>query len=204
MNHVEGPAFIPSSSPYFDKESPPPKEVGETLFDHTSQFYAWYLSWDGSPTLHKETFSLLSTTMQVAKVSFQGGLYLSSQTEKEALTKLHSLRDALTNGSASSHSIYESISSLLALLTENNPKAKLIAKSTLLEYKTLIYSEKPLPSELIEDYHTITTRLISRITPSLGDLDAEKLAREITKLLDSSQDPGETLLTLNDLIAHWP
>ena len=204
MNHLDGPVFIPSSSPYFDKESPPPKEVGETLFDHLSQFYAWYLSWDGSPTLHKETFSLLSTTMQVAKISSEGGLYLTHEKETEALTKLTSLTDDLINGSSSSQAIYESINSLLDGLTEKNPKARLIAKAMLLEYKTLIYSESPLPSQLIEDYRALTAQLISKVTPSLGDLDAEKLVREIIKLLDIPQDPEATLLTLNDLLAHWP
>ena len=204
MSLVNGPAFIPSSSPYFDKPSPANQQVGETLFDHTSQFYAWYLSWERTPTDHKETFSLLSTIMQVAKISLAGGLYLDNDGEKEALSKLQDLGDQLINGSFPPHEISETIDSILNSLTDNNPKAKLIAKSTLLEYKMLIHNPIPQPPQLFDDYHQVTEKLIAKVNPLLGDFDAEKLSRELSKFIDAPQDPERTIAALSDLIDRWP
>ncbi|MBP9840931.1 MAG: hypothetical protein KBC64_00720 [Simkaniaceae bacterium] len=198
MSLVNGPAFIPSSSPYFDKHPSISPEIGGDLFNHTSQFYAWYLSWERAPTEHKETFSLLSTIMQVAKVSLEGGLYLNKEREREGVLKLQDLSEGLTNGSYASHEISETVSSILMNLIDNNPKARLVAKSTLLEYKLLIYNNKQdLPRDVF-------VYLTSKITPSLGDLDAEKLSRELSKLLDSSQEPEEILGNLTALLNHWP
>ena len=201
---IDGSSFIPSSSPSFERSVPPREETGSALFNETSQFYAWYLSWERSPSEHKETFSLLSTIMQVAKVSLEGGLYLSKESEEEATSHLQTLGDRLMNGSYSTHEISGAIESILSNLTENNPKAKLIAKSTLLQYKMVMHQDAHPGEHLAADYHEAMSRLTAKVTPSLGDLDAEKLSRELTKLINGNASPEVTLENLNEVLNHWP
>jgi hypothetical protein len=204
MGVIDESAFIPSSSPYFDRPLPLHQEAGENLFNHTSQFYAWYLSWQRDPSEHKETFSLLSTIMQVAKISLQGGFYLNKEKEQEAVEKLEDLGDEMINGTFPPHDISAMIGSILNNLIDNNPKAKLIAKSILLEYKLLIHSSNQQSLQLTDDYHHVMDRLISKVTPLLKDFDAEKLSRELSKFIETPQDPEKTIDTLNTLLDTWP
>jgi len=177
--------------------------VGAQLFEQTSQFFAWYLTWDSAPADHARSFEYLSQIMQIARVSKEGGNFLSSMQEKKALDSLSSLQEDLFNGNIRHPDIQESLMHILHSLTDSNPKAKLISHTTELEYLLCIHPSGNQPSDATERYQQTLSYIISKVTPNMLDVHAHAIAQGLSKILDNPQAIPDIQQALHEAIRGW-
>ncbi|GAB4184486.1 MAG: hypothetical protein Tsb0015_00470 [Simkaniaceae bacterium] len=207
MVDINGGDFQAPISPKWLDYSPPypsGSSFGNKLFENVSHFYAWYLSWDSKPSNHTETFELLSRIMRIAQVSKEGGNFLSSFQEKDALEAFSDLSDDLSYGKLENPEINDRLNKILAHLTDNNPKAKVVSYITSLEYLINIRNADIIPKPLLEDFKAQFSSLIEKLNPNLSDINAEAISRHLKEILQSPPGRFEDILSeIKDMTKKW-
>ena len=94
------------------------------------------------------------------------------------------------------------INSLDSIVSQN-PKAKLVAKITELEYKTCLRDPTQLSDEDQASLKDLFTEISNRISSDTPSLNAEAISRSIDKLLDESPPPNTMIQELQDNIKSW-
>ena len=193
--------FFPPHSPFSGNRKHPEREAGHHLYHETAEFYAWFMSWVPHPSTHRSTFQYLSRIMRIAHVSTTGGKFLSGAEEQSALGKLSHLREELYNGNIHFHEIEGNLLLILHSLIQANPKAKLVAHATELEY-LLCISNPSTPSNA-EQYQNFFNRVIEQIKPELPDIHAQAIAQGLSRIVDNHKQISDVHRALNDAIKGW-
>ena len=199
---IGGP-FPPISS-WPQQAVPIPKSVaGERLFEETSQFYEWYLSWDASPSEHARSFECLSQIMRIAQTSKEGGGFLSSTQETSALNSLSSLKDDISNGYIRINEIQTSLLQILQNLTDANPKARLVSQTTKLEYLLCVHPSRDQSKDITGRYQQLLSHIISQVTPNMLDSHANAISQGLSKILDNPESVSDIHQALHEAIKGW-
>ncbi len=178
-----------------------PQEIGHKLFDCTSDFYAWYMSWDTVPSDHPETFRALSQIMKIAQTSYEGGNYLRESEEKEALQTLSQLRERLFYGNMKTDEILSQLTDVLQTMISQNPKARVVAHATELEYVFCIQSKETNPS--LEDFQQYLHSILKMVNPSLLEIHAHAIAQSMAMILEQAAEISDPKSTLEQALQRW-
>ena len=186
---------------FWNKESSSNPPVGIVLFEAAFDFYAWYLSYDLTPSKHHRVFESLSLLMQMAKLSFEGACILSIQEEAYLLKELREFSDALSSGMFNNHDLVQALEKMLRKLTDANPKARLIAALVRLEYKICCHNENAFNEVSHATFKQLIQNAFEKISPTLPDLIASTLSRELEALLAKPLDAHTFLQEFHNSIA---
>lgn len=177
---------------------------GTKLFDHASSFYSWYLQRINTDMdYHQPTRETLAKIMNIAKVSADHGNFLSKTEEDSSVLAIKNLTDDLNIGAKKQYNIPEVLINSLDSIVSQNPKAKLVAKITELEYKTCLRDPTQLSDEDQASLKDLFTEISNRISSDTPSLNAEAISRSIDKLLDESPPPNTMIQELQDNIKSW-
>lgn len=183
--------------------SHPTQPVGQELFDEVTDFYSWYItSWyDGAASEHGEaTRKALSLIKRVSEVSMNGGNFLTEREESGALAALRNIFQDLHSGKLRKNHLPSALVHLMETLTRNNPKAKLVALTTELEYIHCINPPLSQSSEITVKYQQIFDSIIQSITPHMREINASALSRELSRFLENSTTTESLQLAIKDWI----
>lgn len=175
--------FEPSLPSKLRGESP--SLIGALLFEKAFDFYAWYLSYDLTPSKHHTILESLAIFMQIATLCFEGQHILSTHEEKHLVKEISELYDGTSNGMIHNKDLLNSLDHLLRTFTDTNIRARLVAALIKLEYK---YSKE---CSLKPSYLTLKQLIqegLKNISPSLPDLVIFTLCRELEALYKKSLD----------------
>ncbi|MCH9630331.1 MAG: hypothetical protein S4CHLAM37_03270 [Chlamydiia bacterium] len=165
-----------------DRMASQKSHIGKALFDSAFNFYAWYLAHDDAPVTHCKVFELLSEIMQISKISFENGMYLSAEEERIASGAIFELSDSLSTGYTKCGEIPIVLEGILKKLTDDNPRAFIIASLTKLEYKLCIHNELELSEEESLQIKELIRNVGLKIVPDLPDLVVNTLARDLVRI----------------------
>ncbi len=187
------PPPVPSWTP--QEYRPSHHTPGQLLYEEVSNFYtevARRISDLHHPQEYAKTLQQISQLMRIAHCSSSGGEFLSKEAEEIARQRLSELREELDDGKSHTENIAPEVSSIIFSLTYNNPKALLVSRLTELEYKFCIHrieEQANLSSQQAEELYSqvegvrhVLNRAIQEIKPSLVDLKALELARQLHDL----------------------
>lgn len=201
--HADEPFHVPHSPLSKEQGTPSSSKVGQRLFDTTSEFYAWYLSWDINPSDHRESFKILSQIMRIAQVSLSKGHFLQEEEETLALTRFNGLKERLFDGNIKSKEIVHRLTDILLLLTRSNPKSRLVAQATELEYLFCLYPKEPLSEEQLAQMEKLLHKILSAVTPELMDIHAHAIAQGLAKLIEKPSSHANPLRAVEEAIGNW-
>ena len=176
---------------------------GQRLFDQISEFYAWYLSWDISPKVHAKTFEFLSRIMRIAQVSKDWGHFLSDEEEQKALKLLSSLREELFDGLCRQQEIPQTLLNILQLLTNSNPKARLVARTNELEYILCVNAAPSQPPEIRTRYQLLLDHILNQITPNLRDTHAHAVSQGLSKIIENPNAIADIHAAILQATQRW-
>ncbi len=207
MSAPLGKDFEAPISPWTDRVyssiSSSAKPGGEKLFDQVSEFYAWYMSWDISPKEHAQTFEYLSRIMRIAQVSKDGGHYLSDSEEQKALKSLSSLREDLYDGFCRQQEIPKNLLKIIQVLTEANPKSRLVARTNQLEYMLCVHALASKDPEQNARYQFLLNQIISKVNPALLDTHAHAVSQGLLKIIETPKAIPDIHGAILQAIKHW-
>ncbi|PCI94406.1 hypothetical protein COB11_03890 [Candidatus Aerophobetes bacterium] len=174
--------------------------IGKALFDSAFNFYAWYLAHDNAPVIHCKVFEFLSEIMQISKISFENGLYLSAEEERIASSAILELSDSLATGFTKCSDIPIILEKILKKLTDDNPRALIIAALTKLEYKLCIHNELGLTEEVSNQMKDLIRSAGLKIVPDLPDLIVNTLARDLIRIDSKTTEDCNLIETFKDSV----
>ena len=167
VNPFQMPDFLPHRPQELEPQNP-----GKNLFEQASHIHAELLTHDQNIDAHKEAYHNLTLLEKIGQFSHESGPILTPSEERLTLSSLEDLHESLQNGTQSLSTLAPALAEILTHLSDNNPKAHLLALLTTLETLHSINA----PSRLLDTL------------PSLTDFEAAALTREITPLLSSPID----------------
>lgn len=176
---------------------------GKSLFDHAFNFYAWYLTHEKIPKDSSPVFEGLSHLMQIAKISFQKGLFLTAEEEKEAVYGLSELAENLSNGFTKCSDIHHAIEVILKKLTDDNPRALLVSCLTHIEYKVCIHNVFHLKEEELEESRMLIWAVQNKISAKLPDLVVNTFGRNLQKLCKNLPSHASLMEVLQDCLKFF-
>ncbi len=179
----------------------PPQErmqgVGRKVFDATTEFYDWLMGTSLSThTDQAATYQQINQLLRIADCSSKQGQFLTGQDENRALECLKDCREQLYDGEIRPPA---AIGKVLSTLTENNPKALLVAKLTEMEYRYCIYPSQKGDTESDQEIQHLFQKVVEEISPRLLDIKALELARELTSFLDTDKPSND----LKPILQNW-
>lgn len=175
-------------------ESPP----GGKLFSTGSDFYTWYMCWVKEPKTHAETFQALSELMRIGLLSSEGGLYLSKEEELTAEESICILKNELCDGSTKQTEVHNKLQQIANSLILNNPKAKLVAYATKLEYKYCILTPSSIKDKSLR---SCLDKLVQTVTPSLLAVNAYAISQILSQTLE--ENPADPQEKLSKELKNW-
>ncbi|MBS0649781.1 MAG: hypothetical protein JSR93_01340 [Verrucomicrobia bacterium] len=194
-------------SPWTDREFPSIKSSskpnGQQLFEQVSDFYAWYMSWDITPSDHAKTFELLSRIMRIAQVCKDGGLFLTYDEEEKALKSLSSLREDLFDGFCRQHEIGANLLKIIQILVTSNPKARLVARTNELEYMLCVYAPPSQNEAEKARYQLLLDQILRKVTPSLLDTHAHAVSQGLAKIIENVNTIENIHEEILKATKHW-
>jgi hypothetical protein len=196
-------SFHAPISPWQNNFSADSSKIGQKLFDCATDFYAWYMSWDNSPSNHSQTFRVLSQIMRIAQVSVDGGNYLSDKQENQALASLGHLKEHLFDGHMKTDEILSNLTDVLQTLIIDNPKARVIAHATEMEYVFCIHPPPSSSTAASEDLQQYLAMVIQNVNPSLLDIHAYGIAQSMAKILEEASSIADPKQALENAIGKW-
>lgn len=174
--------------------------VGLAMFDAAFNFYAWYLAHDNTPKEHTFVFEHLSEIMQIAKVSFENGIFLSAEEEKIVVNAILELSDCLSTGFSKCSDIAITLQNIIKKLTDNNPRALIESCLVKLEYKICIHNHLHLPDAEKDQIQSLIRSVESKIVPDLPDLIVNTLARDLVRILSKTTEEKDILPQFKEAI----
>ena len=207
------PSFPSGFVPGAEAISPPEKLFGQRLFDDTTEFYSWYVSaWymsdkgtASAEILQKSesTRKILSLLKRIAEVSMSGGGFLTEKEEANALNELSTIIHDLSSGNLRKQDLPGALFSILENLTQNNPKAKVVAQTTELEYLLCINPPPEQSSEMTDQCQRLFTQIIQGITPEMRDINASAIAQGLSQILENPHAIENMPQAIHEAIKHW-
>lgn len=180
---------------------------GQLLFQHAEafaeEFYVWLLSHAFGVHLHTRTKQLLSIVMSIADVSRLGGGFLSETEEKQAIDKIIKLKKEFLEGQLKHLELPVELDLLIQNLTITNPKAKLVAHTTELEYLFCIQPIQHHPEEMRARFQKVLKRINQHITPRFPDYKAKAVAQGLSVIVKNPHLAEDPLFSLNLAIEGW-
>lgn len=176
---------------------------GQILFEHTSSLFAWYVTRDPFPQDHAETRKNLAVIMRIAQASLDGGHFMSKSEESFAFDALSMVREKLGDGVISRTEIPKMLAKVIQELTEKNPKAKIIAQATQLEYAFCIHPVSPLSPKQTVYCRNLLNQMTSRVTPQLSESYAYAVVQRLSKILECSLSADLATKELQETIKQW-
>lgn len=155
-------------------------------------------TWLSSHADQTSTYQRINQLLRIADGSRKQGQFLTATDEDNALESLRTCRDRLYNGEIRTQEISGAVGDVLASITHNNPKARLVGKVTELEYRYCIYPSQQGIPDADPELQDLFNKVIEEITPRLLDIKALQLARELTDL-DSDKPASE----LKPILQNW-
>jgi len=173
---------------------------GLSLFEKAFDFYSWYLSYDISLSKQWALFETLSLIMQIAKLSFEGAALLSAQEEEEALKQLQELSEAISGGTLKKIDLTTIIEKIITKLIDNNPRAKLVALLTRLEYKVCIHNTFDVSQEVQLLFRQELYKLLQAIKRTTPSFIAGTVARDLEQLYSEPVEEKTFLKKFKDSV----
>ncbi len=173
---------------------------GRELFHSASEFYSWYMGLINAPDPEPNVFRTLSALMRIALLSAEGGGYLSSGEEQETISGLFKLREGLCDGTLNKKSTFPELQSLMEGIIAQNPKAKLVAYATELEYRFCI---RPAPTAQTDRFQSYLQGLLKHVNPSLLEVQAYAVNQIIGRILENPSASTEGTPLIEKEIDPW-
>ena len=172
---------------------------GQQLFQQASDFYSWFMS-SFSLTADAKVFQILSKIMRIAKLSSEGGKFLSDQEEKKTILLLTKLKEQLCDGTLKKEHTADELSSFVHNIISSNPKAKVISYATELEYNFCILKPPSKESSHLKNY---LEHLVEKVTPSLLEIQAYAISQIMGKILENPKVHLNAAVLLEEEIPRW-
>ncbi len=208
--HAPIPTWTPQKAGY---ASPSGAAHGHRLFDDTTEFYSWYVtSWylSGNEPSFSESSQksdaarkILSLIKRIAEVSMNGGYFLSEAEESKAVDGLSDIMQDLNSGRLRKQDLPEALLKLMFEMTESNPKAKVVAQTTELEYRLCINPSPEQSSALTQQYQEALSQIIHRINPKLLDINASAISQGLSQILENLDAIEDFNSAIHEAVRHW-
>jgi|GEM_PF-5373163 len=173
---------------------------GKKLFQSTSEFYSWYMSWINTPSSQAKVFQTLSELMRIALLSSEGGKYLSFGEEEKVLAKLTGLKEQLCDGTIKNDSTLGEIRRLVDNIIAHNPKAKMVSYATEIEYHFCILKPQTTQTVKLQNY---LKDLLKHVTPSLLEIQAYAISQVMGRILENPLQHADPEPLLQKEISQW-
>ncbi len=193
--------------------SPSGKHFGQRLFDDTTEFYswyvsAWYMSEKGTASTEilqksESTRKILSLLKRIAEVSMNEGGFLTEKEEANALNALCTIVQDLSCGNLRKQDLPRALFSILENLTQHNPKAKVVAQTTELEYLLCINPTPEQSSEITDQCQRLFTQIIQSITAEMREINASAIAQGLSRILENPSTIENMPQAIHEAIKHW-
>jgi hypothetical protein len=158
------------------------------------------MSWSSSPKADAKVFQALSKLMRIAKLSSEGGSFLSSQEETQTTNRLFKLKEQLCDGTLKRESTISELHSLIHNIIAYNPKAKVVSYATELEYHFCILHPPSIEATYLKSY---LEGLLEHIKPSLLEIQAYAISQIMGKILENPSAHPNAGKILEQEIHQW-
>lgn len=162
-------------NPLFKPRSTQSENLGESLFEESSSFFAWY-EWMRRVSDPVEGIRDLLTIMLISQYQT-----LTSEEEKEAIKRLQKLREDLDGGGKTFDMIPREINRILESLTESNSRSRLIRYAMKVEI-TMRGTNTTPSDELV----ILMEEMMTRVRSYMPTIQAEAICHRLEKFLETS------------------
>lgn len=88
-------------------------------------------------------------------------------------------------------------------MTQANPKAKVVAQTTELEYRLCINPSSEQSSILTQQYQEALSQIIHKIGPKLLDINASAISQGLSQILENLDTIEDFNRAIDEAIKHW-
>ncbi len=184
-------------------DTPPlTQHPGHKLFASATEFYDWLMGTSmSSQGDQSATYQRINQLLRIADCSSKHGQFLTASEEDNALETLRTCRDQILNGQIRTQDILDSMAKNLHELTQNNPKALLVARLTEIEYMYYIYPMQQGVPEAGRELKHLLDQAIATVNPQLLDIKALELARDLASFTEADKSPEDLARALKNWLS---
>lgn len=173
----------------------------EELIREIDQLFNSYEQWSAD---YPKNFRAFTVVKRIIDVSISGGFFLSHDEKRKLFFSLHELKEGLLDGSLRHADIQKTVEIILLSITENNSKARLVSQTTKVESYIL---SRSLMDDSRHKTQDLMNRIIAKITPSLPEMSAMAIAKEMHLLIERvAKKPEEiqkAIPSLEGTLKQW-
>ena len=161
-------------NPLFKSSSNQPSNLGDTLFEESSSFFAWY-EWVRSVNDPADGVRNLLTVMLISQYQT-----LTADEEKRAVESFQALKEELGGGEKTFDMIPNETQRILYELIENNAKSELIYFAMKVEV-----AMRQVQTTLSEELVILMERMMVLVRSSMSAIQAEAISHCLKQFLES-------------------
>lgn len=161
-------------NPLFKSSSNQPSELGDTLFEKSSSFFAWY-EWVRRINDPVDGVRNLLTIMLISEYQT-----LTADEEKRATENFQALKEELSGGEKTFDMIPDETHRILYELIENNPKSELIYFAMKVEIAMRQVQTTPSDELVI-----LMERMMMLVGSSMSTIQSEVISHSLKQFLES-------------------
>lgn len=192
------------SGHFSDREGGSYSVSDEALIGEIERLFLFYEPWS---TTYPNNFRAFTIVKRMVDVSISGGFFLSHEEKKKMFFALQELQDGLFSGYIKHIEIPKAIEGMLSSITENNSKARLVTQTTKIESLIHAQLKNEISVDPIEPTKQLMERIISKITPSLPEMNAMAAAKELhlfwEKIVNHPSEIKKAFPSLEGSLKQW-